>query len=629
MSSPTRFLWARDVRMVLAAAGALLLGTCGKNEQRGPAKQEAGDGASLSMAPRAGNWIADTVVETPAYDSDAGGWDTERVAAMAGSQLKQLAHALDDESADDDWAAVAAWIGDPLRAQPLVPGSRGDELQQVYSGEGLRVLRAGNPGTALPMLDHQGFLASLRELEHPSRTQFKVVHITGSEGASDWQTEVVVHHTAWDAGNRASEQVNARWKCRWQAAGDTLKLQQLEVLELELVTLQRPSADSGGFADRTGAVFDGVASFDDQIRFGVDHWLGLVDSRHGIDVGGWQGIAIADVNGDGLEDIYAAQPGGLPNRLYVQRPDGTLEDVSGGSGTDWLESTHGSLFADLDGDGDQDLLVGTPDGIVSMANDGNARFTVIASEIIPGGMPYSLAAADYDVDGDIDVFVCSYNTRFRDEQHLVFARPVPYHDANNGGRNALLQNDGRGRFQHVTTRTGLDENNQRFSYAAAWDDFDNDGDLDLYVANDFGRNNLYRNETGEDGFVQFRDVAEELGVEDIGPGMSASWGDWNNDGFPDLYVSNMFSSAGNRIAFQGRFLAGADAGTKAKFQRHARGNTLFSNRMGAGFDDVSIAAGVNVGRWAWGSLFADFNNDGWQDIAVANGFITQADSGDL
>ena len=91
----------------------------------------------------------------------------------------------------------------------------------------------------------------------------------------------------------------------------------------------------------------------------------------------------------------------------------------------------------------------------------------------------------------------------------------------------------------------------------------------------------------------------------------------------------MFSSAGNRISYQSRFLEGADSDTREKFQRHARGNTLLTNKQGTGFDDVSVTAGVNVGRWAWGSLFADFNNDGWQDIAVANGFVTQADTGDL
>ena len=79
---------------------------------------------------------------------------------------------------------------------------------------------------------------------------------------------------------------------------------------------------------------------------------------------------------------------------------------------------------------------------------------------------------------------------------------MPYHDANNGGRNVLLRNDGRWRFSHATVRAGLDVKNRRFSYAAAWEDFDNDGDQDLYVANDFGRNNLYRNDSG-----RFTDIA--------------------------------------------------------------------------------------------------------------------------
>ncbi len=84
--------------------------------------------------------------------------------------------------------------------------------------------------------------------------------------------------------------------------------------------------------------------------------------------------------------------------------------------------------------------------------------------------------------------------------------------------------------------------------AASWEDYDQDGDLDLYVANDFGRNNLYRNDDG-----QFVDVAAEAGVEDISAGMSVSWGDYNNDGQADLYVGNMFSSAGNRVTYQRQF----------------------------------------------------------------------------
>ncbi len=97
----------------------------------------------------------------------------------------------------------------------------------------------------------------------------------------------------------------------------------------------------------------------------------------------------------------------------------------------------------------------------------------------------------------------------------------------------------------------------------------------------------------------------------------------------DLYVSNMFSSAGNRIAFQRRFKQEANQATRTTIQRHARGNSLFENVEGKSFQDVSLRAGVTMGRWAWGSLAADLNNDGWQDLLVANGFVTGDDSGDL
>jgi hypothetical protein len=207
-------------------------------------------------------------------------------------------------------------------------------------------------------------------------------------------------------------------------------------------------------------------------------------------------------------------------------------------------------------------------------------------------------------------------------------RPIPYHDANNGGRNVLFRNDRNWGFTDVTKRVGLDQNNQRFSLACAWEDFDNDGDLDLYVANDFGRNSLYVNDAG-----RFRDSAAQAGIEDISAGMSVSWGDYNNDGWMDLYVGNMWSSAGNRIAYQRRFLrAKGNRATLADFRRHARGNSLFANSgvgESTGFHDVSVQARVTMGRWAWSSCFLDMNNDGWEDMLVANGYITQEDTGDL
>ena len=111
--------------------------------------------------------------------------------------------------------------------------------------------------------------------------------------------------------------------------------------------------------------------------------------------------------------------------------------------------------------------------------------------------------------------------------------------------------------------------------------------------------------------------------------MSVAWCDYNGDGRPDLYVGNMFSSAGERIAYQRRFQPDADDEVRRQFQRHARGNTLFENSGDGTFRDVSIDRNVTMGRWAWGSPFVDINNDGRPDLLVANGYITGEDTNDL
>jgi hypothetical protein len=307
----------------------------------------------------------------------------------------------------------------------------------------------------------------------------------------------------------------------------------------------------------------------------------------------------------------------------VQNPDGTVTDTAPGAGVHWLESTRAALLSDLDNDGDPDLVAVLGSNVVIHENDGAGRFELRTVTDTPSSL-FAINAVDYDGDRDLDLYLCGYTLADSAGASDVFANPMPFHDAENGAPNFLLRNDGGWAFTDVTAGVGLDENNTRFSYASAWDDFDLDGDLDVYVANDFGRNNLYRNDGG-----RFRDVAAEMGVEDIGPGMSAAWGDYNNDGRPDLYVSNMFSSAGNRITHQDQFKTGLDEGVKALFQRHARGNSLFENAGPDGFIDRSVEMGVTLGRWAWGSLFADINNDGWEDIYVTNGFITADAANDL
>jgi hypothetical protein len=309
--------------------------------------------------------------------------------------------------------------------------------------------------------------------------------------------------------------------------------------------------------------------------------------------------------------------GSLPNQLYLQQADGTAREAAADWGVAWLEDSRSALLIDLDNDGDQDLVVATIAMIAFAENIGNRTFQLRGG--FPGApYPFSLSATDYDLDGDLDLYTCIYSAgdeALTGKRGFEATSPVPFEDAENGGRNILLANLGDFRFADLTIEAGLDQHNTRWSFAAAWEDFDRDGDPDLYVANDFGRNCLYRNDRGS-----FTDIAAEAGVEDRAAGMSVSWGDFNRDGRSDLLIGNMFSAAGQRVAFQKNYDE-----SKA---RMARGNSLLV-ASGDGFRDLSIESGATNGGWSWSSGFADLNNDGWQDLVVANGYLSNTRDDDL
>jgi len=451
------------------------------------------------------------------------------------------------------------------------------------------------------------------------RFKYKIVRVD----QHDDQTNTTAYFQISGRSKEQATQVNATWNCRWLASDDSTapKIAAISVQDYEEVVYQGPR---GGlmFTDCTESVFRNSDRFRRQLIFGIDHWINQFDSAIARPAAG-HGIAVGDVNGDGLEDIYVCQSPALPNLLLVQNPDGTVRDTAAEAGVNWLEGTRAALLVDLDNDGDQDLVAVLGYNVVVHANDGSGLFQLKTVVSTPSSL-FAINGVDYDADKDLDLFICGYTMSKALNQEDVFANPMPFHDANNGAPNVMLRNEGGWNFTDVTESVGLSQNSMRFSYASAWDDFDNDGDLDVYVANDFGRNNLYRNDNGH-----FVDVAPQLDVEDIGPGMSASWGDFNNDGNADIYVSNMFSSAGNRITHQQQFKKDLDEAGKRVFRRHARGNSLFENLGSGEFRDRSVDLGVTLGRWAWGSLFVDVNNDGWEDLYVTNGFMTAGDGNDL
>ena len=540
-------------------------------------------------------------------------WNTEVISAGAKKQLTKFGKFLADND-DESILHSVAEEGFHGKIADI------DSLSVVYRDDALQVRRIStdsrDTGETSGILAFAQNLADSHRLKI-SRAKFKIASVEPSDRGATTKVLVELLRTS----EREGIQENVVWKCFWNDQLKPPRLRAIELLDYECIHRM------GGnlFEDTTAAVIGHTRDYAEHVLRGVDHWSQRLTALDDMHMYGHHGIAVGDVNGDGLDDVYVCDSGGLPNRLYLQNEDGTATDFSKESKSNWLESSAAALLIDVDNDGDQDLVVATVACILLAENDGQGIFT--PKDAVTGiREAHTLCAADYDNDGDLDLYVCNYGPAGTPggERGFEASIPIPYNDANNGGPNALLQNVGNFKFQNVTQQVGLDQNNRRFSFAASWADYDLDGDADLYVANDFGRNNLYQNNQG-----RFTDIAANVGVEDMAGGMSVSWDDYNCDGLFDLYVGNMYSAAGNRVTYQRRFSNERDAEQARGIQRMARGNSLFTMQTDGTFLDDSEAANVTMGRWAWSSRFSDFNNDGFSDLVIANGYFTKEKTDDL
>ncbi|MBK7641809.1 MAG: CRTAC1 family protein [Planctomycetes bacterium] len=416
-------------------------------------------------------------------------------------------------------------------------------------------------------------------------------------------------------GPRALQQ-NLGWSAEWTASAGAAPPR---LLRLELRRSQNVLASKPVFREVTRAVFGPLACYPEELLRGAADYHLHQDRLSKQPVLGMHGIAVGDIDGDGLEDIYLGQPGGQPNRLFLRQKDGSLRDASVESGVALLDNTGPVLIADFDGDGHEDLAIGLQGNIVVRWNDGHGHLSegVVLIAADPAEIT-SMGAADVDNDGDLDLFACRYVAG-----GVVGGAPVPYHNAQNGARNLFWRNDGARHFQEALAEVGLDQHAERYGLALYFEDFDEDGWVDLYVVNDFGRNCLYKNDHGH-----FHDVAPELGLTDQAAGMGADMADVDGDGLLDLYVTNMHSPAGGRIASQPAWMP-AHPELRGDYVRHARGNTLLRARGDGTFEDVTESAGVAPAGWAWGSRFLDWSNSGWPDIFVPNGFVSNENHDDL
>ena len=319
-------------------------------------------------------------------------------------------------------------------------------------------------------------------------------------------------------------------------------------------------------------------------------------------------LAVIDVDGDGDLDIYATTSRhGAPNSLWLNERDGAgqvrFRDVAVEAGLadvnrDGVGCSTASIWADVDGDGDQDVVLVKWGYQQLFLQEAPLRFRDATADSGLDGLwmnSHNALFLDVDRDGLVDLFLGGY---FREEVNLWQLESTrimqdSFEFSENGGRNRLFRNLGGGRFEDVSDAFGI--GGSRWTYASVAADFDEDGWTDLYIANDYGSEELLRNNEGK-GFAPL-DVDLDRQSKS---GMSASLGDVENKGRLAVYVTNI-SQPG--FLFQG--------------------NNLRINRLK---DRKALVDGpegpVRNCGWAWGSAFGDLDLDGWQDLVVVNGFIS-------
>ena len=320
-------------------------------------------------------------------------------------------------------------------------------------------------------------------------------------------------------------------------------------------------------------------------------------------------VSVADYNNDGLQDLYVTNSAyGTQNALYQNQGDGTFEDVAADLGVADVNrqgtgTSMGAVWGDYDNDGYEDLFLykwGRPELYHNDQGDGFTRVTDQAG--FPDWLNANTAVwFDYDRDGRLDLFVGGFYQQDLNLWELETTRMMPesYEYATNGGRNYLFRNLGDGRFEEVGEAMGLAEST-RWSLAASATDFNRDGYPDLFIANDFGIDELYLNEGGE----RFRDVSRSSNISRTPKsGMNATTADVLNRGQWSIYVSNI-SESGLLI----------------------QGNTLWTPRTDPGedpeFQNLADALGIELAGWSYGAQFGDLNNDGWLDLFVTNGYVS-------
>jgi hypothetical protein len=320
-------------------------------------------------------------------------------------------------------------------------------------------------------------------------------------------------------------------------------------------------------------------------------------------------VAIADFDRDGWPDFYVTNSAeGGKNHLYHNNHDGTFTDVAEQMGVAAVNSAEsgvsmGAVWGDYDDDGYEDLLVYKWGKCQLFHNENGKGF----KEAVNSGVPQWMNAnagiwLDYDNDGKLDLLLGGYFDEKLDLWKLPSGNIMPdsIEYATNGTRLYLLKGRGDGTFEDVTVQVGLDKH-KAWTLAAVAVDMTGDTYPDIFLANDYGKAELWRNIEGK----RFENVSVPSGVGDRPKsGMNAAVGDIFNDGKFSIYVSNITE---DHYLLQGNNMWVPSAAAKP-------GELMFENQANG--------LGVENGGWSFGAQFGDLNNDGFQDIYLVNGYLS-------
>lgn len=550
----------------------------------------------LIMAQRPGNAAAEQVLDQAKQKAI---WDAEHVTFEIEYRFgKPFLQELQAKNS----GAGAKWFHKEFAGTTISSNAvlqtrkKGEVIETIRYADSKNTINGGATGVMAALL------ATIKPIKEIARTGLRVLYIN-NEGGQKWSTSILLSVSGKDADGGLIA-VDSKHKVVFEITDDAEFVTGPCIAAWKIVSerqLTSPQELMEEITATSGLTRAPVA----------DNWkLPKGTMRRQFP---WQ-FAVEDFDRDGFLDIAMATIEG-PSALF-RSVGGTRFEVANAPFRVKTMSTRRmrslATWIDFNNDGYPDLLLG--DRVYR--NEAGKQFVDVTAE---SGLKFpqrqmGASVGDYDGDGLLDLYILY---QFSSETGRPAPGVLPWvGDEISGAPNALWRNLGNGRFEDVTKKSGAG-GGLRNSFAAVWLYADDDSYLDLYVANDFGKNSLLRNR----GDGTFEDVSATSGVADFATSMGVAAGDIDNDGQTEMYVANMYSKMGRRIIAHVGEGDYAD-GIYEQIKGACAGNRLYKRDAKGGYAEWSEQWGVNDIGWAFAPAMADLDNDGLLDLYATTGFMS-------